>query len=57
LRKTFAGVQFIIATHSPIIISAAKEANLILLDDAGEVKYLPDCYGYEVEECEKQLII
>ncbi len=57
LRKTFAGVQFIIATHSPIVISAAKEANLILLDDAGEVNYLPDCYGYEVEECEKQLII
>ena len=50
LRKTFAGVQFIIATHSPIVISAAKEANLILLDDAGEVNYLPDCYGYEVED-------
>ena len=50
LRKTFAGVQFIIATHSPIVISAAKEANLILLDDVGEVSYLPDCYGYEVED-------
>lgn len=50
LRKTFAGVQFIIATHSPIVISAAKEANLILLDDVGEVNYLPDCYGYEVED-------
>ena len=50
LRKTFAGVQFIIATHSPIVISAAKEANLILLDDAGKVNYLPDCYGYEVED-------
>lgn len=50
LRKTFAGVQFIIATHSPIIISASKEANLILLDDARTVSYLPDCYGYEVED-------
>lgn len=50
LRKTFAGVQFIIATHSPIVISASKEANLVLLDDTKEVCYLPDCYGYEVED-------
>ena len=50
LRKTFAGVQFIIATHSPIVISASKEANLILLNGAQEVSYLPDCYGYEVED-------
>lgn len=50
LRKTFTGVQFVIATHSPIVISASKEANLILLEDAREVAYLPDCYGYEVED-------
>ena len=50
LRKTFADVQFIIATHSPIIISSSKEANLILLDNAQEISYLPDCYGYEVED-------
>ncbi len=50
LRKTFAGVQFIIATHSPIVISSSKDAHLILLDDAKNVSYLPDCYGYEVED-------
>ena len=50
LQKTFAGVQFIIATHSPIVISASKDANLILLDGNGTVSYLPDCYGYEVED-------
>ena len=50
LRKTFINVQFIIATHSPIVISSAEEANLILLNDAKEVNYLPDCYGYEVED-------
>lgn len=50
LRKTFVNVQFIIATHSPIVISASKEANLILLDNAQEISYLPDCYGYEVED-------
>lgn len=50
LQKTFSGVQFIIATHSPIVISASKKANLILLDDAQDISYLPDCYGYEVED-------
>ena len=50
LRKTFTNIQFIIATHSPIVISASKEANLILLDDVQEISYLPDCYGYEVED-------
>ena len=50
LRKTFENVQFIIATHSPIVISASKEANLVLLDNEQEVNYLPDCYGYEVED-------
>ena len=50
LQKTFAGVQFIIATHSPIVISASKQANLILLDDSQDISYLPDCYGYEVED-------
>lgn len=50
LRKTFENVQFIIATHSPIVISASKETNLVLLDNEQEVNYLPDCYGYEVED-------
>ena len=50
LQKTFSSVQFIIATHSSIVISASKEANLILLDDAQDISYLPDCYGYEVED-------
>ncbi len=42
LQKNFAGVQIIIATHSPIVISASKKANLILLDDAQDISYLPD---------------
>ena len=50
LQTTFANVQFIIATHSPIVISSAKEANLILLDDEQSVTYLPECYGYTVED-------
>ena len=50
LRKTFENVQFIIATHSPIVISSSKETNLVLLDKEQEISYLPDCYGYEVED-------
>jgi predicted ATP-binding protein involved in virulence len=50
LRATFPGVQFIITTHSPIVISSAKEANLVFLDDKKKVKYLPECYGFAVED-------
>lgn len=50
LRSTFKNVQFIIATHSPIVISSSKEANLILLDDEQGIQYLPDSYGYEIED-------
>lgn len=47
---TFKNVQFIIATHSPIVISSAKEVNLVLLDENKNVNYLPGCYGYTVED-------
>ena len=50
LEATFTNVQFIVATHSPIVISSAKEANLILLDDEQMIHYLPECYGYAVED-------
>lgn len=50
LSTTFKNVQFITATHSPIVISSAKGANLILLDDEKGVTYLPECYGYAVED-------
>lgn len=50
LQCTFENVQFIIATHSPIVISSSKKANIILLDHEQNVQYLPDCYGYEVED-------
>ena len=50
LSTTFEKVQFIIATHSPMVISSTKEANLILLDDKRKAIYLPGCYGYAVED-------
>lgn len=42
LRATFPNVQFIIATHSPIVISSAEDAKLILMESPNKVKYLPD---------------
>ncbi|MCR4818750.1 MAG: AAA family ATPase [Fretibacterium sp.] len=48
LRATFPGVQFIIATHSPIVISSAEDAKLILMEGSGTVKELPDAYGYNI---------
>lgn len=50
LRKTFENVQFIVTTHSPIVMSASKDANLIYLDEAKDISYLPNCYGYDVED-------
>lgn len=50
LSSVFKNVQFIIATHSPIVISSSKEPNIILLEENKEPTYLPDCYGYSVED-------
>lgn len=49
LRSTFENVQFIIATHSPIVISSSKDANIVFLDGK-QSTYLRDCYGYPVED-------
>ena len=50
LRATFPKVQFIIATHSPIVISSAENAKLILMENPNKVKELADAYGNNVGE-------
>lgn len=50
LSTTFPNIQFIIATHSPIIISACKSCNLILIDNKQKISYLKDAYGYSVND-------
>ena len=50
LEKIFPNIQFIIATHSPIIISSCKACNLILIDDKQEINYLKEAYGYSVND-------
>lgn len=50
LEETFPNIQFIVATHSPIIISSCKEENLIRITGDMEVTYLPGAYGFSVED-------
>ena len=50
LQATFPKVQFIIATHSPIVISSAENAKLILMENPNRVKELADAYGNNVGE-------
>ena len=47
LRRVFPKIQFIATTHSPIIISAAKDAKIIQLDADGSHE-VPQAYGMDV---------
>ena len=50
LRETFPKVQFIIATHSPIILSSAKDAALYFMKSPSEVFQLNNVYGYSIND-------
>ena len=50
LKDTFPNVQFIAATHSPIIISSCKQDNLITISKTGEISYAVTPYGFDVNE-------
>lgn len=50
LKNTFPNVQFITATHSPIIISSCKEENLIRLGENQEIFYDKTPYGLDVND-------
>ena len=49
LRKTFPNCQFILTTHSPIVISDSKDLLCYSLDN-GEVKKLENLYGMDVNK-------
>lgn len=49
-QTIFPNMQFIIATHSPIIIASCNNGNLILIDNEQNVDYLADAYGYSVKD-------
>ena len=50
LRETFPRVQFIISTHSPIVLSSAKDAALYLMKSPNDVSLLDNVYGYSVND-------
>lgn len=50
LQNTFPKVQFIIATHSPIVLSSAKDSSLYLMKSVDEVKILDNVYGYKIND-------
>ena len=50
LEETFPNIQFIIATHSSILISSCKNEHLIRIDDQQEITYLDAAYAYSIED-------
>ena len=48
LQSMLPKVQFIIATHSPIVISSVRGISIIRMSDATDVEYLEDAYAYTV---------
>ena len=46
LCATFPKVQFIVATHSPIVISSAENARILRMLSPDKVEQLPNVYGY-----------
>ena len=50
LESTFPNIQFIMATHSPIVISSCKNSTLIQVDENQSIRYLENAYGYSVKD-------
>ena len=50
LKIAFPNVQFIAATHSPIIMASCKEENLIRIDEKQETVYEKTPYGLDVND-------
>lgn len=48
LQEAFPRFQFIVATHSAILISSCKDGKLIKIDDDQRVVYLPSAYAYSI---------
>lgn len=50
LKETFPNVQFIMATHSPMVISSCKNCTVINITDLQEIRYMQDSFGYSVQD-------
>lgn len=56
LTGTFPNVQFIAATHSPIIVSSCRNANIISINTEQDVQYMEDSYAFSVNEILKDML-
>ncbi len=45
LQKTFPNCQFIVTTHSPLVLSSVPHKNVIILEDFQAVKITPHTFG------------
>lgn len=50
LKDVFPKIQFIIATHSPIVISSFKNGQLINLDSEQNISYLENAFAYSITD-------
>ena len=48
LEETFPNIQFIIATHSPILISSCKHGRIISIDDYHQTTYIDPPYATDI---------
>lgn len=50
LKEVFPKVQFIAATHSPIILASCKDENLIMISERKEISYDKTQYGLDLSD-------
>lgn len=50
LKDTFPKVQFILATHAPIIISSCKSAHLIKMNEDRTIDYPTSTYAFSIDD-------
>ncbi|MFN7117662.1 MAG: AAA family ATPase [Saprospiraceae bacterium] len=48
LTNTFPNIQFIITTHSPVVLSTVKRENIFILEDFKLVEKTPHTYGRDI---------
>lgn len=56
LTETFPNIQFIAATHSPIIVSSCKKANIINVEAEQTVNYVKSSYAFSVNEILRDML-
>lgn len=50
LESTFPQIQFIVATHAPIVISSCKNGALISINEERQIEVTDGVYGYDVQD-------